>query len=348
ILMTEACRGEGGLLLNKDGYRYLQDYGLGPETPVGQPKNKYMELGPRDRLSQAFWHERRKGRTITTEQGEVVHLDLRHLGEAYINERLPLIRDLSIKLVGVDPVKEPIPVLPVIHYTMGGIRTDKHTATDVPGLYAAGECSSVGMHGANRLGSNSLSELLVFGRLAGEQATDFSKQNGLADEQKLLDQAKEKLARVEAVRNRKGEERIGRIRQEMAQTMDDLFGIYRMGEEMEQGLAKLRELRERLDHAAIDDKSLPFNTDLLLALELESGLDVALAVAVSAINRKESRGAHQRLDGFEKRDDEKFLAHSIAWYRGKDDPALEYQPVNITTFPPAERVYGAAGENADH
>ena len=348
ILMTEACRGEGGLLLNKDGYRNLQDYGLGPETPVGQPKNKYMELGPRDRLSQAFWHERRKGRTISIELGEVVHLDLRHLGEAYINERLPLIRDLAIKLVGVDPVKEPIPVLPVAHYTMGGIRTDKHTATDLPGLWAAGECSSVGMHGANRLGSNSLAELLVFGRIAGEQGTAFSKENGLTNEAALVEQAKERLARIESIRARSGEERVGRLRKEMAKTMDDLFGIYRVGEEMEQGLARLRELRERFQHIGIDDKTGPFNTDLLLALELEAGLDVAMAVAVSALNRKESRGAHQRLDGYEKRDDEHYLAHSVAWYRGDQDPEIEYQPVNITTFPPAERVYGAAGENADH
>lgn len=164
ILMTEGCRGEGGILTNKDGYRYLQDYGLGPETPIGEPKNKYMELGPRDRLSQAFYHEWKKGRTINTARGAVVHLDLRHLGESYINERLPFIRSLAQKFVGVDPVHHPIPVRPTAHYTMGGIKTDIDCHTPLSGLFAVGECASVGLHGANRLGSNSLTELSVFGK----------------------------------------------------------------------------------------------------------------------------------------------------------------------------------------
>lgn len=165
VLMTEGCRGEGGILVNKDGYRYLQDYGLGPETPVGQPKNKYMELGPRDRVSQAFWNEQKKGRTIKTPLGDAVHLDLRHLGRDYLHERLPLICELAMAYAGVDPAESPVPIRPVVHYTMGGIETDGKTATRKPGLYAAGECASVGIHGANRLGSNSLVETIVFGRL---------------------------------------------------------------------------------------------------------------------------------------------------------------------------------------
>ena len=157
---------------NKDGYRYLQDYGMGPETPLGEPKLKSMELGPRDRLSQAFWHEQQKGNTIPTKWGDSVNLDMTHLGEKHIDERLPLVRDLSISYAGVDPVKEPVPVRPVVHYVMGGISTDIEAATSVPGLYAAGECACVSINGANRLGSNSLTELLVFGKKAALNAME--------------------------------------------------------------------------------------------------------------------------------------------------------------------------------
>ena len=168
LLFTEACRGEGGYLVNKDGYRYLQDYGLGPLQD--KPKNKYMELGPRDRLSQAFWYEQQKGRTIEHPvMGSVVHLDLRHLGEAYLRERLPLIYEMAETFMGLDPAKDPIPVRPGVHYTMGGVKVDGNCETSLPGLFAIGECASVGIHGANRLGSNSLTELAVFGKLAGDQ-----------------------------------------------------------------------------------------------------------------------------------------------------------------------------------
>ena len=168
LLFTEACRGEGGFLLNRAGYRYLQDYGLGPAEPT--PRNKAMELGPRDRLSQAYWHERQRGRTISGPHGEVVHLDLRHLGEARLRERLPQICELALRYLGIDPSREPIPVLPAVHYTMGGIVADGSTASPLAGLYSAGECSSIGIHGANRLGSNSLTELLVFGKVAGSRS----------------------------------------------------------------------------------------------------------------------------------------------------------------------------------
>src|SRR5213078_3293282 len=173
LLFTEACRGEGGFLLTRDGYRYLQDYGLGPAEPV--PRNKAMELGPRDRLSQAYWHEKQKGRTIPGPHGDVVHLDLRHLGEKKLRERLPQIYELAVEYLGVDPAKAPIPVLPAVHYTMGGITADGLTAAPLQGLYSVGECSSVGIHGANRLGSNSLTELIVFGKVAGVEAAAYAK-----------------------------------------------------------------------------------------------------------------------------------------------------------------------------
>ncbi len=178
ILITEGARGEGGILVNKDGYRYLQDYGLGPPDPW--PRKMAMELGPRDRLSQAFWHEQKDGRTISTPYGGVVHLDIRHLGEKKIDERLPLVRELARSYMSIDPVFEPIPVRPVVHYFMGGIHADINAATPVGGLFAAGECACVSINGANRLGSNSLTELLVFGGRAGRSATEYIHSGGKA------------------------------------------------------------------------------------------------------------------------------------------------------------------------
>lgn len=344
VLMTEGCRGEGGILLNKHGYRYLQDYGLGPETPVGEPKNKYMELGPRDRLSQAFWNEQRKGNTIETPLGDAVHLDLRHLGKAKLMERLPLICSLAKNYLGVDPVTDPVPVRPAVHYTMGGIRADQHCITDIPGLFVAGECASNGMHGANRLGSNSLAETVVFGKVAGESAVDFAAQATRSDEKILTEQARSHLARIDAMRNANGTEKASHIRHEMVKAMEDTLGIYRIGSEMEQGVAKIAELRERFKNVKVEDKTKVYNTELLLAFELESSLCVAEAMAVGALNRKESRGAHQRLDGYEQRDDVNFLKHTLTYFNGDKAPRLDYEDVNITRFKPAERVYGAAGE----
>ncbi|WP_062267276.1 fumarate reductase (quinol) flavoprotein subunit [Endozoicomonas arenosclerae] len=344
ILMTEGCRGEGGILLNKHGYRYLQDYGLGPETPIGEPKNKYMELGPRDKLSQAFWNEQRKGNTIETPLGDAVYLDLRHLGEKKLMERLPLICSLAKNYVGVDPVHQPVPVRPAVHYTMGGIRTDINCASDIPGLYAAGECASVGMHGANRLGSNSLAETVVFGALVGDKAAEYAQHAVMSDEKKLLDQAQMHLASIEKLRNAKGTEKASHIRHEMVKTMERCFGIYRIGEEMQEGVDKIAELRERFRNVQVEDQSKAFNTELLQAFELQSSLAVAETMAVGALERKESRGAHQRIDGYEKRDDENFLKHSLAYYNGDAAPRMEYQDVNITRYQPEERVYGAAAE----
>lgn len=347
ILFSEACRGEGGYLVNKDGYRYLQDYGLGPVTTT--PRNKTMELGPRDRLSQAFWQEERKGRTLTTPNGEsAVHLDLRHLGLAKLKERLPLIRGLAMEFMGIDPADTPIPVRPAVHYTMGGIITDIHTATPLAGLFAAGECSSVGIHGANRLGSNSLGELTVFGRVAGEQAVKFAKDAPAVVANKLVDQAKAAAAKAVALRDQKGGgERHSVLRKEMAATMERGCGIYRLGTEMQETCDKLAELKQRAKAITLDDHSDVWNTDWLAAIELGYQLDVAQAMAHSALERKESRGAHQRLDGFEKRDDDKYLAHSLAHYRGDGPPEISYGPVKITKSQPGTRAYGALGEQLE-
>jgi fumarate reductase flavoprotein subunit len=345
LLFTEACRGEGGFLLNADGYRYLQDYGLGPAEPT--PRNKAMELGPRDRLSQAYWHEKQKGRTIPGPHGDVVHLDLRHLGEKKLRERLPQIYELSLEYLGVDPAKAPIPVLPAVHYTMGGIVANGKTASTLPGLYSVGECSSVGIHGANRLGSNSLTELIVFGKVAGMEAAAFAKRTshgGEAPAQMLADEAQRHAM---AVATRKGSERTATVRREMARSMEDGCGIYRTAATMQSTCDKLAELKERSARVQIDDASKAWNTDWLLAIELGYLLDVAEAMAHSALNRRESRGSHQRLDGFEQRDDANYLKHTLAQYRPGNAPAIGYGPVKITTSQPATRAYGAAGEAAD-
>lgn len=343
ILMTEGCRGEGAILINKEGYRYLQDYELGPETPLGQPKNRYMELGPRDRLSQAFWHESQKGRTISTPRGDVVYLDMRHLGEERINQRLPFIRELAKAYVGVDPVTEPIPVRPTAHYTMGGIETNLHCETRMSGLYAVGECASIGLHGANRLGSNSLSELVVFGRVAGEQAIKYVQtyqaKEVTRENSEQAHYIEQKLANL--FNRQQGTESWAKIRAEMGIAMDTGCGVYRTQEGMQQTLDILAELKQRLKQVKITDKSHVYNTELLTILELEQSLLVAEAMVASAILRRESRGAHQRLDSdCLARNDEHYLQHSLAFYREDAPPVIEYSPVNITTSPPAQRVYG--------
>ena len=346
LLFTEACRGEGGFLLNKDGYRYLQDYGLGPAEPT--PRNKAMELGPRDRLSQAYWHEKKKGRTVQGPHGESVLLDLRHLGEKKLRERLPQIYELAVEYLGVDPAKTPIPVLPAVHYTMGGIVADGQTASSLPGLYSVGECSSVGLHGANRLGSNSLTELLVFGKLAGEAAAAHVRTVAPGRTSSLLSLvAQAEAAALAVAQPQAGGERIATLRKEMARSMEEGCGIYRSADTLQATCDKLAELKQRGRRLHLDDRSRSWNTEWLLAIELGYLLDVAQAIVHSALARRESRGSHQRLDGFTERDDVNFLCHSLAVYAGDDAPRIEYSPVRITHSPPGTRAYGAAGEQAD-
>ena len=346
LLFTEACRGEGGFLVNKDGYRYLQDYGLGPAEPV--PRNKAMELGPRDRLSQAFWHEKKKGRTIDGPLGAVVHLDLRHLGEHKLRERLPQIYELAEEFLGVDPAHTPIPVVPAVHYTMGGILANGSTASPLPGLYSVGECSSVGIHGANRLGSNSLTELLVFGKVAGIEAANFARNVTNSNADVLQRQAEGACQRALDIVNRQhGTERIATLRDEMARSMESGCGIYRTATDMQATCDKIDELKARYVNLHVDDHSKVWNTEWLLAIELGYLLDVAQAMVYSAIHRQESRGSHQRLDGFEQRDDVNFLKHTLATYAGNAAPRISLSEVRITKSQPGTRAYGAAGEKAE-
>jgi fumarate reductase flavoprotein subunit len=338
ILITEATRAEGGHLLNKEGYRYLQDYDLG--TPQPKPVLRSMELGPRDRLSQAFVQEQKKGRTIEGPYGEFVHLDIRHLGEKIILSKLPFVRELCLKYENIDPIKEMIPVRPVVHYVMGGIHTDINGATPLKGLYAAGETACVSINGANRLGSNSLTELLVFGSRAGVNAAEF------ASSQQGVDRAVAALASDEALRLDRGflsksggSEKIAELRKEMHTCMEEGAGIYRTEVSLKSSQSKIRELQERFKNIRIEDKSKTFNTQLTSAIELSYLLDNAEAIVQSALHRKESRGSHQRLD-FPAREDEKFLAHSLAYRKENGFPEIKYSPVSITKWPPGERIYG--------
>ena len=337
ILITEATRAEGGWLLNKDGYRYLQDYDLGKPEPT--PVLRSMELGPRDRLSQAFVHEVEKGRTIESPYGPIVHLDLRHLGEKLIETKLPMVRELCLKYERIDPVKELIPVRPVVHYMMGGVHTDINGATPIEGLFAAGETACVSINGANRLGSNSLAECLVFGARAGRAAAEYAT-GAKQPPPVLMRQAEDELRRVDQMRSAdRGTEQIAAIREEMQSTMEDSAGIFRSGDSLSKGVDQLAQLQQRLQRVQLYDETRAFNTELVAALELANMLDVAETILQSALQREESRGAHQRTD-FTARDDTRFLNHALAYRESDGATRIERSPVTITRWPPGERVYG--------
>ena len=337
ILITEAARAEGGWLLNKDGYRYLQDYDLGKPEP--KPVLRSMELGPRDRLSQAFVKEQEKGRTMEGPYGNYVHLDVRHLGRKTIEKKIPFVRELCLKYENIDPVSEMIPVRPVVHYMMGGVSTDIEGATPLRGLYAAGEAACVSINGANRLGSNSLTELLVFGARAGKAAAAFAAAQKPAGAAALAQAQDEGRRLADRLGRTGGTERIATLRAEMHQTMEGSAGIYRTGAALAGAASKIEELRRRCEAVSLDDHSLTFNTELTSALELSYMLDLAAAIVQSALQRKESRGSHQRTD-HPARDDGKYLSHSLAYRTEDGPPRIEYLPVTITRWPPAERVYG--------
>jgi fumarate reductase flavoprotein subunit len=338
ILITEAARAEGGYLINKDGYRYLQDYNLGKPEP--KPVFRSMELGPRDRLSQAFVQEVAKGRTIDTPYGHVVHLDLRHLGEKVIDTKLPFVRELCLKYQNIDPVKDLIPVRPVVHYMMGGVHTDIDGATPLAGLYAAGEVACVSINGANRLGSNSLPELLVFGARAGRAAAEYAA-GEVRTSPAVLAQARDEQRQLanEFLHRSGGRERLATLREEMQKTMEESAGIYRSGDSLARAVDRLRELQDRFGDVRIEDQSRTFNTERVAALELSFMLDVAEAIVNAALRREESRGAHQRTD-FPARDDQRFLAHSLIYRTPDASCRVEYLPVTLTRWPPGERVYG--------
>lgn len=328
ILITEAARGEGGHLLNKDGERFLKRY-----VP-----NK-MELGPRDILSRAEMTEIKEGRGFEGPYGSYVNLDLTHLGAETIETKLPFVKELAERYLGIDPVHEMIPVRPGQHYMMGGVHTDIHGYTGLPGLYAAGEMACVSMNGANRLGSNSLTECLVFGAEAGIGAAQYATRQGspsFGNPVQGLAMEEEKRIYDRVLKHEKGE-RISTIRTEMQKVMEEHVGIYRDKNNLKQACSLIGDLKQRMKNAVVDDKDRVYNTDLVSALELDFMLDVAETIAYAALARNESRGAHFRTD-YPKRDDVQFLKHLVVYETGTI-PRIDTMPVSITRWKPEARVY---------
>jgi fumarate reductase flavoprotein subunit len=329
ILITEAVRGEGGYLLNNKGERFLKRY-----VP-----NK-MELGPRDIISRAMITEFEQGNGFEGPHGKYLHLDVRHLGEPVIDRKLPFMRELGREFLGIDIVTEPIPVRPVQHYMMGGVDTDITGLTPIEGLYAAGECANVGLNGANRLGSNSLPECLVFGAAAGRAAAQYVAERQPVGANPIDSMLRDETRRIETtyLHKKGGNERMAVIREEMQKEMDAKAGVFRNREGLTQLVKDLGGLRDRFESIKIDDSSRTFNTELLSALELDFMLEISDTIAVSALAREESRGAHARSD-FPERNDEKFLKHTLAYRTGDVAPRLEYKDVRILNFKPQARTY---------
>lgn len=336
ILLSEAARGEGGILRNAQGERFMERY-----APT------IKDLAPRDMVARAMANEVREGRGGGPNK-DYVFLDLTHLEPAVIDAKLPDITEFARTYLGVEPYTEPVPVFPTAHYAMGGIPTNiraevlSDNDTVVPGLYAAGECACVSVHGANRLGTNSLLDINVFGKRAGQYAVEYAKTAKQVPVPK--DAADEVIAMLEKVRKAKGKEKVAQLRKELQETMDKNAQVFRTEETLNEALEKIQELRARYENISIQDQGKRFNTDLLEAVELGFLLDLAEVTVVTCRERRESRGAHLRED-YPDRDDKKFMVHSMAYLSDKQDKTTKtnikvgWKPVVITNYQPMERKY---------
>lgn len=327
ILMTEGCRGEGGYLRDKDGNRFMEKY-----APTK------MEVAPRDIVSRAEMTEIIEGRGFEGPKDlDYVHLDLTHLGAERINHRLPLIREVTMKFLGLDPIYEPIPVRPVAHYSMGGVEADINGKTKMKRVWAAGEVACISLHGANRLGANSTAECLVWGGIAGANIVDYLKTNPKMPDIPT-DKVEDEEKRIfQDLLGKDGEENPYQLRRELREVMDFHMGVFRTGDDIAAGLEKIRALKERFKNVKVEDKGRVYNSNLINTIELENMLILAEAMIVAALAREESRGGHARRD-FTKRDDEKWLKHTIITLTD-DGPKLDYKDVTISKWKPVERKY---------